>query len=134
MTFKELCHQLQAKIQQSYTEGTTLDEAEKLAAEFLHAMMTVSAELKTVSLDARMRKSGTKAARAGAYLDIVGKSDKKPTEAQIGATIDMDALVNKEQDALDHAEVDKEELERYYDIFNNAHIYYRGIAKGNFNG
>lgn len=133
MTFKELCHRLQAKIQQSYTEGTTLDEAEKLAAEFLHAMMTISAELKTVSLDARMRKSGTKAARAGAYLDIVGKSDKKPTEAQIGATIDMDALVNKEQDALDHAEVDKEELERYYDIFNNAHIYYRGIAKGNFN-
>lgn len=130
--FTEFCKELEAEIERTYTEGATLEEAERLAAKFLSAQLAVSGELKKADLDSRMRKSGVKAIRAALYLEIVSKSDKKPTEAQISALIDSDQLVTDEQLEYDRAEVDKAELERYYDIFVNSHIYFRGIAKGKF--
>lgn len=133
MTFKELCKQLEVKIQNSYEQGVTLEDAEKLAAEFLFAELAVSAELKKSDLDSRLRKSGVKAIRSAIYLDIVQKADgKKPTEAQIAATIDSDKIVVDEQSAYDSAEVDKAELERFYEIFMNAHIHFRSVSKGRF--
>lgn len=132
MTFKELCEQLESKIQSSYADGVTLEQAEKLAAEFLHAQMTVSAELKKADLDSRMKKAGVKAIRAAIYGDILSKNEKKPTEAAIDHLINSDKIVLGEQEELDKSEVDRDDLNRYYNIFQNAHIYYRGIAKGKF--
>ncbi len=79
-----------------------------------------------------MRKSGVKAVRAAIYLDIVQKSEKKPTEAQISAQIESDKLVLDEQRDLDSSEVSRDELERYYNIFQNAHVHYRNVSKGKF--
>lgn len=132
MKFNEYCEQLENKIKASYEEGVTLEQAEKLAGEFLGAMMRVSNELRNADLDSRMRKSGVKAIRASAYLAIVGGQDKKPTETHIQSILDKDGVINNEQDALDTAEVLRDNLKRYYDIFNNAHVFYRGVAKGNF--
>lgn len=134
MSFSKYCQSLETKIQATYEEGVTMETAERLAAEFLGAMMKVSAELKNLDLDARMRKSGVKAVRASVYLEIVQKNEKKPTETQIASMIDTDKLVSQEQDGLDKAEVERDDLKRYYDIFQNAHVFYRGVAKGNFNG
>lgn len=125
---------LEAKIQNSYTEGNTLEEAEKLAAEFLHAQMKVSDELKNLDLDARMRKSGVKAIRAAIYMDAATKDPKKPSDVMLDAIVNMNDLVQGEQNELDKAEVERSALERYYDIFGNAHIFFRGVAKGNFGG
>lgn len=130
--FEKFCKQLESKIQASYTDGVSLEQAEKLAAEFLGAMLTVSAELKVSDLDSRLRKSGTKAIRAAIYLDIVQKSEKKPTESQIAAMIDVDTLVKGEQESFDRAEVDRNELERIYSVFQNAHIFFRGVSRGKF--
>lgn len=132
--FKELCKKLENKIKSSYEEGTSMEEAEKLAAEFLYAQMVLSAELRKYELDARMKKSGNKTIRAAAYINIVSGQDKKPTEAGISAIIETDEQVASQQNLLDTAEVDAAELERYYNIFTNAHIYYRGVAKGAFGG
>jgi hypothetical protein len=129
--FEEQLKLLENKIKATYEEGVTIDEAEKLAAEFLHAQMVVSGELRKVDLDARMRKSGVKAIRASAYLEVVSQAEKKPTETQIASIIDTDKIVLQEQQSLDEAEVSRNELERYYDIFANAHIFYRGVARGN---
>lgn len=134
MSFKELCKKLEDKIQNSYEQGVTLEESEKLAGEFLHAQMRISEELKKADLDSRLRKTGVKSIRAAIYLDIIQKNDKRPTEANIAAMIDSDKIVVGEQEGFDAAEVNRDELERYYNIFQNAHVYYRGIAKGNFNG
>lgn len=134
MSFYNFCQDLENKIQSTYEDGVTTEQSEKLAAEFLAAMMKTSAELQKSDLDARMKKSGVKAVRAAAYLDIVQKNDKKPTETQIASMLDTDDLVSNEQDSLDKAEVLRDDLRRYYDIFNNAHVFYRGVAKGNFNG
>lgn len=132
--FKELCTQLESSIQTAYEEGVTLEQAEKLAAKFLYGQMQVSERLREAGLDARMRKSGVKAIRANIYLDAIRGVDKKPTEAALASMLDSHEVVQGEQEALDRAEVSKEELERLYDIFVNAHIYFRGVAKGNFGG
>lgn len=129
---KKLLQELETEIVNAYESGTTVLEAEKLAAKFLHAQMQISSSLRTSDLDARMRKSGLKTMRSAIYLDIVQKNEKKPTEAQITAMIDTNELVSGEQERLDSAEVDRDELERYYNIFGNAHIFFRGVSKGRF--
>lgn len=130
MNFKDLCESLEQQIINAYSESITLEEAEKLAGQFLHAQMKVSVELKKASLDARMRKSGVKAIRAAIYLEICSKADKKPTETAIESMINTTKEVNQEQEAFDIAEVESEELERYYNIFQQAHVYFRQMSRG----
>lgn len=132
MSFKEFIDKLSDKITSSYEDGVTLDEAEKLAGEFLDAQLQISTELKKSDLDSRMRKSGLKAVRAAIYTESSSKGDKRPTEAALAAMVDMNDLVQGEQNAFDNAEVERDELERLYNICINAHIYFRGIAKGRF--
>lgn len=130
ISFKERCQELEEVIQGAYTNGSTVDDAEKAAGNFLLAQMEASSELAKADLNARMRKSGLKAVKAATYLDTCSKSEKKPTEAAIEHTINLTPLVNTEQEALDIAEVTKAELERYYDIFREAHVYFRQVSKG----
>lgn len=132
MNLKQLCQSLETKIQNAYTEGVTLDEAEKLASEFLYAQLQISTHLKTADLDSRMRKTGVKAVRAAIYMDAATKTDKKPSDVLLEATVNMNELVQGEQNDFDKAEADRDELERYYNIFREAHIHFRGIAKGKF--
>ncbi len=133
MTFEEYCNSLEEKIVSAYEEGVTNDQAERLAAEFLNAQLKVSRQLAVHDLDARMRKSGVKAVKAAVYMEELKKHDKKPTESQLTATIDSHDVVNGEQIRFDEAEVKRDELERLFNVFGNAHIYFRGVAKGNFN-
>ena len=133
-TFTDECNELQEEIQLAYQQGVTMEEAEKLAARFLHAQMLVANELRVTDLDARMRKSGTKAVRAKVYLDAITGVEKKPTEGTLTALIDTNGLVSEEQNALDKAEAYRDQLKNYFDIFGNSHVYFRGIAKGNFSG
>ena len=132
MTFSELCQSLETKIQNSYLEGVSTEAAELLAGEFLYAQLAVSGELKKADLDARMKKTTLKAARATMYNGIVSGADKKPTEASIESQINTNDIVTKTQDELDQAEVERDNLMRYYNIFREAHIHFRGIAKGKF--
>lgn len=130
--FMAFCRKLEAKIKAAYEAGTTLDQAEKLAAEFLHAQLIVGSELQQADLDARMRKSGVKAIRAAVYLDGATKGDKKPSDVLLEAVINSDKIVQGEQDALDSAEVRRNSLDNYLTVFREAHIFFRGIAKGRF--
>lgn len=130
MDFQKLTN----KIKDSYETGVTMEEAEKLAGEFLHAQLEVASQLKVADLDARMRRSGVKAVKAGVYLDAVQKSDKKPSDVMLTAIVDTDETVKTEQDAYDASEVDKDYLENVLNILRDAHIHFRTIAKGNFNG
>lgn len=132
--FEKICKELESEIEAVYQNGITMEAAEKLSGKFLFAQFQLSAELKKADLDSRMRRSGVKAVRAAKYLSIVDTTDKKPTVDHINSMIETDKVVSSEQDAYDRAEALKADLERYYDIFMNGHIYARGIAKGNFSG
>ena len=121
-------------IKDAYESSVTQDEAEKLAAKFLHAQLKVSAALRDADLDARMKKSGLKAVKAQTYVEECGKYDKKPTEAQLEAAINLSELVNKSQDEFDSAEVNRDYLLNLLSVFREGHQYYRAIFKGTFNG
>ncbi len=134
MTFQEYAAKLETKIIDSYESGVSLEEAERLASEFLAAQLRVSSELKTADLDARMKKTAVKGLRSVAYMKAASAGDKKPTEAMLAATVDTNNHVVDTQTLLDTAEVNRDELERYYQIFQNAHVHYRNVAKGSFGG
>lgn len=124
--------ELEADIRNAYEEGVTIDQAERLAAKFLHAQMQVSAQLTAADLDARMKKSGVKAIRAAIYLEEAKKGDKKPSDVMLEALINRNDLVTGEQQAFDEAEVSRDQLQHYMNVFKEAHIYFRGISKGRF--
>lgn len=130
--FQDFCLELESDIKRAYEEAISTEEAERLAAKFLLAQIQVGRELSSVDLDTRTKKVGLKAFRAVVYLEQANKYDKKPTEAALAAYIDSDQLVVKEQTAYDAAEVGKAELENYLHVFRDAHIFFRGIAKGKF--
>lgn len=124
--------ELAGKIKSVYENAVTMDEAEKLAAEFLHAQMIVAEELRVADLDARMQKSGYKAVSAAVYMENATKTEKKPSDTLLQNTVDLNELVQKAREAYDKAEVEKDALQNYFNIFREAHIYFRGIAKGRF--
>lgn len=130
--FLSFCESLKRDIQRTYDDGITMEEAEKLAAKFLYAGIRVGEELKTLDLDRRMKKSGLKTIKATAYLNAATQGDKKPSDKLIEAVIDSDKDVAVAQDTFDQAEVLVNSLSNYLSVFHEAHIYYRGIAKGRF--
>ena len=130
--FETLCAELEVQIQDSYEAGITLEEAERLAGKFLKAQMQVSRELQKADLDTRMRKSGVKAIRAAIYLEAATKGDKKPSDVMIDAIVNSNDLVSGEQTRYDEAEANLGSLERYYNIFREAHVHFRQLSKGKF--
>lgn len=121
-------------IKDAYESGVTLPEAEKYAAQFLHAESVVAEELKRIDLDARMKKTGLKAIKGAVYLNHATKTDKKPSDKMLEALVDSDPLIGESQNGVDTAEVDRDYIKNHLNIFHEAHIYFRGIAKGNFGG
>jgi hypothetical protein len=132
MTFQEYCDVLESEIRASYEEGVSLEDAEKLSAKFLEGMLKVSKELKLASLDSKMRKAGLKAIKAAIYLEEVKKADKKPSDTMLGALVDSHDMVSGEERRLYEAEELRDELDRYFSTFKEAHVYYRGLSKGRF--
>lgn len=131
MDLQALKTELEADIQETYAEGVTLSKAEALAAKFLKAQLLVSGQLRKLDLDWRMKKAGLKAVKAAAYSEAQQGKDKRPTEVQLEHALNTNKTVSDTQDTFDTIESNKLELERLYDIYLNAHIFYRGISKGN---
>jgi hypothetical protein len=132
--FLKLCEDLESQIQHAYTESLTLNEAERLAARFLEAQMLTARVYANADLDARMKKSGVKAIKAAVYMEAATSGDKKPSDVMLNATVDLSKLVQDEQRALDEAEVTRDRIKAYSDVFIQAHVYFRQMSKGNFNG
>lgn len=134
MSFDKFCAALEAKIATSYEQGTTQEEAERLAAEFLGAQFKVAGLLANADLDSKMRRSGVKAIKAAVYMQKATEGDKKPSDVLLNAAVDLHEVVQSEQEAYDRSEAYSDSLERYYNIFRESHLYYRSISKGTFGG
>lgn len=129
---KQFCTELENSIKQTYEEGVTIEEAEKLAAKFLHGQLQIAVALRDADLDARMRKSGLKAIKAVTYMEAAKATEKKPSDVYLQNLIDQSDLVCTSQVGLDEAEVERDLLQSYYNTFKEAHIYFRGVSKGRF--
>lgn len=121
-------------VKEAHTTGVTMDQAEKYAARFLEAQLTLACELASIDIDARMKKNGMKAAKAQAYLDICRASDKKPSDVYIEQEVTLNKTVNATVDMFERLDARRENLMLYMGIFKDAHVYFRGIAKGTYNG
>lgn len=132
--FIEFCSALQDKIKDSYEQGVTTEAAERLAGEFLNAQLVVAEELREADLDSRMKKTGVKAIRAIVYMEAATKDTKKPSDVLLEHLINSSELVVLEQKKYDEAEVLRDSLQNYFNIFKEAHIHFRSIAKGSFGG
>jgi hypothetical protein len=124
--------ELENDIKSAYEGNVTVEDAEKLAAKFLGAMFRLSSQLAAADLDSRMRKTGVKAIRAAIYLEEATRNEKKPSDVMLSAVVDKSKLVQDEQNLFDTTEVERDNLERYYNIFKEAHLYFRALAKGRF--
>lgn len=129
---KALCEELTNEIKNSYEDSVSIEQAEKLAARFLHAQLIISGELSKKDLDSRMKKSGVKVIRAAIYLEEAKKTEKKPSDVMLEALVNSNDLVHSEQSRLDEAEVSRDELHNYLNIFKECHIYFRAIGRGRF--
>lgn len=132
MTIPEICKSYEEKIQSAYQSPVNLQEAEILAGEFLHAQILVSDALKQADLDTRMRKSGLKAIRASVYLNKAFQDGKKLSDMMLEQMVNTDSLAQGEQDGFDRAEAERNDLERYFNIFQNAHVFFRGVSRARF--
>lgn len=127
------CDELHSIVISAYETGVTMDEAEKNAALCLGVQMEIATAIAPYNLDTKMRKSGLKAIKSRAYMQELSKHDKKPAEAFLDHAVAGDISVQNEETAFAKAEARKEELQSYLDVFKEAHIYFRGVAKGSIN-
>lgn len=134
MTKLSFYEELEQNIKSAYESAVSPEEAERLAAKFLLAQLEAGRELAALDLDSRMKKTGLKSLKAAVYLESCSKGEngKKPTEATLAALVDSDKLVCQEQVAYDTAEVERDKLDNYLNIFREAHIFFRGVSKGRF--
>lgn len=129
-----ICEELKQSIASASNEGVSIPEAEKLAAKTLTARLALADEIKTLSIDARMRKNVVKVVRSNLYLDLVSKAEKKPTETHLESVLNIDNEVRAEEAAYINAESELQRLETYSDVFKDSHIFFRTVAKGSFEG
>lgn len=129
---KSNLEELKNVITRAYTEGVTVPEAEKYAAQTLMVRMEIAEQLKSVDLDARMKKHGVKAVRGEIYLEEIGKHEKKPNEAYLESVINLDGNVTAEELRYAKAEVESDYLHAMLGIFSDAHIYFRAVMKGTY--
>lgn len=132
MSFTDMCEELTKDIKRSYEEGVTMEEAEKLAGKFLFAQLSVAKELQDSDLDSRMKKSGAKAIKAAVYMEAATSGDKKPSDTFLQALVDMSEVAQGSQNRFDEAEANRDALQNYFNVFKEAHIHFRSIAKGRY--
>lgn len=101
------------------------DEAEKKAGEFLCAQAKIT-EWKHLLTSEKIKLLSLQTAT---YATEMSKGTAKTvTENKLTAEASVDYVKAREE--LEQVENDLSYLRSFYDIFNNAHIFYRNLAKG----
>lgn len=107
--------------------GTSISfvEAERRAGEFLYALATIT-EFRHMFNGEKIKSLSIQTAT---YAQELSKGTAKTmTENKVTAEASADYLRARED--LESIENDVSYLKAYYEIFTNAHIFYRNMAKG----
>lgn len=104
-------------------------EAERRAGAFLEVQAHIVNGIDTLSDD----KIKAVSLQAAIYAQLMARdSTKGVTEKKINVEAAPDYISAREN--LEHVENDLTYLKTYFKIFENAHIFYRNLAKGEYNG
>jgi hypothetical protein len=107
--------------------GTSVSytEAEKRAGEFLSAQATITNWRHMLSSE----KIKLTSVQTAIFSTLMAKGTAKTvTENKLMAEADPEYIKVREE--LESVENDLSYLKSYYDIFNNAHIFYRNLSRG----
>lgn len=119
--------QLIGKYEELLPVGTSISytEAERRAGEFLSAMATVTNVKHLLNSD----KIRLLSIQTAVYAEQMSKGTAK-TVTENKLTAEASEEYTKAREDLENIDNDISYLRAYYDIFNNAHIFYRTMAKG----
>jgi len=107
------------------TKTLTFAESERRAGEFLHAMAYLTDAKHTLNQD----KIKLMSVQTAVYAELLANGNLKTvTENKVQAEAAPSYMTARED--YENVENDIGYLKTYYDIFNNAHIFYRNMAKG----
>ncbi len=123
---------LEEDIKSVYFNSPTPQDAEKLATKLLYTQIELGSQLRSVSLDAKMKKAGLKAIRSAVYLEECRRTEKKPTENTLECLVNISPLVTEAQSMSDMADTLVGELDNLLNVAREAHIFVRGLAKGRY--
>lgn len=126
MTFEELQVLIDHYIDKLPSKNVKMHEAEDLAPQFLkllNAIATVRLVLDNERIEAKSLEEVT-------YRDCIQRAEgKNVTEKKIDAVAMLEYQEGRE--AVERADAKIEYLKANTKIFENAHIFYRQVAKGN---
>ncbi len=107
--------------------GTSISytEAERRAGEFLVGMARIT-DMKHLLSGDKIRMLSVQTA---VYASLMAKGTAK-TVTENKLNTEASPEYEKAREDLEHLENDISYLRAYYDILNNAHIFYRTMAKG----
>lgn len=107
--------------------GTSISytEAEKRAGEFLVAMATIT----SWRHDFTVEKIKLLSVQTSVYAQELGKGTAK-TMTENKVTAEASGEYTRAREDLEMVDNDISYLRTFYEIFNNAHIFYRTMAKG----
>lgn len=100
-------------------------EAERRAGEFLHAQSQIT-EWRHILSEEKIKL--TSAQTAVYAQELAGCTGKTITENKIA--VEANRTYQSAREDLESIDNDVAYLKAYYDIFNNAHVFYRQLAKG----
>ena len=107
-------------------EGLSAVEAERRAGEFLSVMATIVNWRHLLAQD----KIRLMSVQTAVYAEqMAAGTAKTVTENKLAA--EASQAYTKSREDFESIENDLNYLKAYYEIFNNAHIFYRSVAKGN---
>ena len=105
--------------------GLTQAEAERRASKFLEAMYYLT-DLKHTFFDDKIRTLTTQ--NATFATELAKATGKTITENKV--TVEASAPYSAAREAFEFAENDISYLRACYEIYSNAHIFFRNLAKG----
>jgi hypothetical protein len=106
-------------------KSISMVEAERRAGEFLSALATIT-EWRHVFSEDKIRLLSVQTA---VYAQELGKGTAK-TMTENKVTAEASAEYTKAREDLERIENDISYLKAYFDIFKDAHVFYRQMAKG----
>jgi len=109
----------------SLSKSISLPEAERRASEFLVAMAKIT-DIRHMFSEDKIKYTSVQTA---VYAQELSKGTAK-TMTENKVTAEASAEYLKAREDLERIENDIAYLRSYYDIFNNAHIFFRTMAKG----
>lgn len=106
-------------------KSLSFPEAERRAGEFLAAMAAITNYRHIFSED-RIKFTTIQSV---VYAEELSKGTAK-TVTENKVTVEASPAYTEAREALERIENDINYLKAFYEVFNNAHIFYRNMAKG----